>query len=174
MMLLSTLTVRQDTASLSLLAPNVILASTVSALSRTANGAHPSKPKRKLCEQTSNRYRSMSPFTRCESIQIVCQHSNAYNRCIHPSKLPTPKKTRFLTLASLSDGGCHLTFTWCSSHSGIRGNELAEVADKEGTIVEQEGVSHHYDSLTITHERLCRIYCEGGEKVNHDLESLQL
>ena len=50
------------------------------------------------------------------------------------------------TLASPTDRGSHLTFTWCHSQSGIRGNELTEVAAKEGTTVEQEGVSHHYDS----------------------------
>ena len=56
---------------------------------------------------------------------------------------------------------------------------------KEGTTVEQEGDSHHYDSAKaamrpstkeppITHERLRHIYGEGGEKVNRKLESLQL
>ena len=82
--------------------PHVTLASTVSALSRPENGARPSNPKRKLCEQPTNWYSRMSPFIRCASFQIVCQHSNAYKICIHPSKLPTRMKTRFLTLWLLS------------------------------------------------------------------------
>ena len=59
------------------------------------------------------------------------------------------------------------------------------MAAKEGITVEQEGVSHHYDSakaairqatkeLRITHVRLCSIYGKRGEKVNHKLESQQL
>ena len=49
-------------------------------------------------------------------------------------------------LASHTKRGCHLTFTCCPSHSGVRGNELADMAAKQGTTVEQEGVNHHYDS----------------------------
>ena len=74
--------------------PNVHRQSTT----RPANGAHSSKPKRKLCKQPSSWYRRMSPSTRCASLQIVCQHSYAKKICIHPSELPTPMKTRFLTL----------------------------------------------------------------------------
>ena len=42
--------------------------------------------------------------------------------------------------------GYHLSFSWCPIYSEIRGNYLADVAAKERTTVEQEGVSHHYDS----------------------------
>ena len=88
-------------------------------------------------------------------------------------------------LASHTDRACYFTFTQCPSHSGIRVNELADVATKEGTTVEQEGVSHHHKSAKaairpvtkkppITHERLRRIYGERGEKVNHKLKSQQL
>ena len=56
---------------------------------------------------------------------------------------------------------------------------------KEGTTVEQKGVSHHYDSVKaamrqatkeppVANKRLGRIYGKGVEKVNHKLESLQL
>ena len=51
-------------------------------------------------------------------------------------------------LALLTNIGCRPTFTWCPSHSGVCSNELAYVAAKEGTTVEQEGVSHHYDLPT--------------------------
>ena len=74
------------------LAPHVTLQSTVSAPYRPANGAHPSKPKRKLSERPSYLYRRMSPSTRCASFQIVRQHPKAYKICIHPSKLPTLMK----------------------------------------------------------------------------------
>ena len=57
------------------------------------------------------------------------------------------------------------------------------MAAKEGTTVEQEGVSHHYDSAKapirqatkeppITHEHLRHIYGKRGEKANHKMESL--
>ena len=65
-------------------------------------------------------------------------------------------------LAVLTEGKCHLTFTRCPSHSGVCGNELTDVAAKEGATAEQQGVSHHYDSAKatkephITHERLWR------------------
>ena len=56
-------------------------------------------------------------------------------------------KTRFSTfLSCLKREGGHLTVTWCPSHSGVRGNELADVAAIEWTTVEEEGKSHHYDS----------------------------
>ena len=75
----STLTVQQHMATQTAVAASLspmTLGSTVSALSRPANGARPSKPMRKLCYQPSNWYRRMSPSTRCTSFQIVCQHSN--------------------------------------------------------------------------------------------------
>ena len=51
--------------------PRVTLELTVSALSWLANGARPSRPKRKLCEQPSSWYRRMPPSIRCASFQIV-------------------------------------------------------------------------------------------------------
>ena len=86
-----------------------------------------------------------------------------------------------VALASLANNGRHLTYTWCPSHHGIHGNELADVAAKERTTVEQEGVSHHHDSARaairqatkeppIINERLRHIYGERGDKVNHKLE----
>ena len=99
---LSILTVQQHmagqtavAASLSPMAQGTV-ESTVSALSGPENCARPSKPKRKLCEQLTNWYRRMSPSTRCASFQIVCQRCNAHKICIHPSKLQTLMKTRFL------------------------------------------------------------------------------
>ena len=105
---------------------------------------------------------------------------------LHPSKQVANSDENVIldTLSSPTDRGCHLTFTWCSSHSGICGSELADLDAKEVTTVVQEGVSH-YDSVKtsiqqatkepcIAHERLRRIYGEIGEKVGHKLESLQL
>ena len=40
-------------------------------------------------------------------------------------------------LASHTNRECHVTFTWYRSHSGICGNELADVAVNEETAVEQ-------------------------------------
>ena len=118
--------------------PQVTLASTVSTLSRPTNGARPYKPKRKLCQQPSNWIRRMSPSTRCASFQIVCQHSSACNISTHPDMSPMPTKARFSSPTSLS---YHLTFTCRHGHSGVRRNELADVATKEGTTLEQEKVS---------------------------------
>ena len=66
----------------------------------------------------------------------------------HPSQqvANSDEKKIINALASHTKRGCHLTFTWCPNDSGIRGNELADVAAKGGTTVEQEGVSHHYNS----------------------------
>ena len=47
-------------------------------------------------------------------------------------------------LASHTERRCHLTFTWSLSHSGVCSNELADMGAKEGTTVEQEGVSRYY------------------------------
>ena len=60
---------------------------------------------------------------------------------LHPSQQVTNYNENEIhdAFASLTDRGCHLIFTWCLSHSGIRGNGLADVAAKEGTTVEQEG-----------------------------------
>ena len=88
-------------------------------------------------------------------------------------------------LVSHTDTGCHLTLSWCPIHSGIRGNELADVAAKEGTTVEHEGVSQHNNSAItavrqatkeprIIDKRLRRIFRDVGENVNHNLESIQL
>ena len=76
-------------------------------------------------------------------------------------------------LISHTERECHLTVTWCPSHSGVGSNELADEVAEEGTTVEQEGVSHHYDSAKttkqppITHKRLCHIYDKRGENVKH-------
>ena len=38
-------------------------------------------------------------------------------------------------LASITDGGFHLTFICCPSHSGVRGNELADLAINQSSSV---------------------------------------
>ena len=76
---------------------------------------------------------------------------------------------------------CHLTFTFCASHCGFHGNELADEAAKKGTTVDLED-NHHCESAMrqatkeppITRMRLCRINGERGKKVNNMFESLQL
>ena len=110
-------------------------------------------------------------------VRIVSDGMSALQRIqnLHPSyKVAKSDENEILvTLASPTDRGCHLTFTWCHSHFGINGSELADVATKEGTTVGQEGVSHHYDSAKavmrqatkeppITYEHPRRIYGERG------------
>ena len=67
---------------------------------------------------------------------------------LHPSQqvANSDKKEIVDAQASHTERRCHLTFTWCPSHPGVRGNELAGVAPKEVTTEEQEGESYHYDS----------------------------
>ena len=106
---------------------------------------------------------------------------------LYPSKhvANSEKNVLLYTLASLTEWGCHLTFTLCPCHYGLSGSELAEMAAKEGTTVEQEGENHHYDSAkaamrqatmepSITHECLRGIYGKRGERINNKLEGLQL
>ena len=90
-------------------APQVTLESTVSVISWPTNGARPSKPKRKLCEQPPNWHRRMSPSSMCALFQIVCQHSNTYKICIHPSKLPTQMMTIFLRPRLPTEGAISLS-----------------------------------------------------------------
>ena len=105
-------------------------------------------------------------------VRIVSDSMSTLQRIqnLHPSQQVANSNENGIldTLASLTNRGCHLTFTWCPGYSGIRSNESADVAAKEGTTVEQEGVSLYYDSAKeairhmtkeppITHERLHRI-----------------
>ena len=46
-------------------------------------------------------------------------------------------------LTSLADSGRHLNLTRCPSHFAIRGKQLTDEADNEGTTVEQGGVCYH-------------------------------
>ena len=158
--------------------------STVSALSRPANVACPSKPRRKLCKQSSHWYRRMSPK--------VYIFSNSMSKLQHILNLHPSQQVANCDVseilgarASLATRRCHLTFKWCHGHSGVCSNKLADVAAEEGITVEQGGDSHHYDSANavirqatkeapITHEHLRHIYVKRGEKVKHKLESLQL
>ena len=66
------------------------------------------------------------------------------------------------TIASLTNRCCHSTFSWCPSYSGVRDNELADVADNEGTTVEQEGVSQHYDSAITAIRRATKAPITGS------------
>ena len=63
----------------------------------------------------------------------------------------------------------------CPGPFEIHANELADMAAREGTIVEQEEVSHHYDSAKVaiqrttmeppvTHECRHHIYGEEDKK----------
>ena len=81
-------------------------------------------------------------------------------------------------LASPTERGCNLTFICCHHHSGVRSNELADMAVKEGTSLEQKEVSHHYVSVKatlqqatkeppITYECLCHVYGKRDKKENH-------
>ena len=62
---------------------------------------------------------------------------------LHPSQqVANSDENEILSaLAAPTERKYHLIFTWCPSHSGVHGNELADT-----TTVEQEGESHHYDS----------------------------
>ena len=53
-------------------------------------------------------------------------------------------------LHTLNDKGCQVAFTWCPSHCGVAGNELADVKAKERTTVNQSSVGHYYDSAKAT------------------------
>ena len=84
-------------------------------------------------------------------------------------------------LSSLNERGCRLTFTWCPSHSGVPGNELADAHAKQGGQLPQTNVACHFESVKsvirrnlrgkgISHERTRRIYGEYGEQINRPAE----
>ena len=84
-------------------------------------------------------------------------------------------------LASIWKNGCKVTFTWCPSHCGIRGNELADEAAKQGAQMDQNLATWHYESAkaairratigkAFEHERMRAVSGERGEKVNQLLE----
>ena len=144
--------------------PQITLESVVSELYRPANCARSAKSKRKQCKHPSNWHRRMSIYI------YIYINTPTHTKCASTQQVDNSNEI-LDALASRTEGGCHLTFTWCPSHSGIYSNQLADVAAMEGTTVEQEGVGHHYDSVKaailqatkeppITHERQCRI---GGE-----------
>ena len=104
-------------------------------------------------------------------------------QAIHPSaKLESEdERQTLLTLHELHSGGCSLTFTWCPSHCGIEGNEMADEAAKEGSTADQTGCCWFYSSakaairrLTrtrpISHPRIRAVYGERGEKVDRKAE----
>ena len=83
------------------------------------------------------------------SLHKVCMVSDSMStfQCVqnlHPSQqVANSVESEILdALASPTNNRCHPTFTWCPSHSCIRGNEIGDVAAKEGTTVEQDRVSH--------------------------------
>ena len=89
---------------------------------------------------------------------------------LHPSQQLASSDENYIldALVSLSERGCHLTFTWCPSHSSVRGGDLADMVAKERTTVKQEEENQHYDSARaairqankeppIAHEYLRRI-----------------
>ena len=56
-------------------------------------------------------------------------------------------KTNILnSRAALHDEGWQITITWCPSHSGVVGNEMADEQARKGAEANQEYVRHHYDS----------------------------
>ena len=74
-----------------------------------------------------------------------------------------------------------VTFTWCPSHCGVIGNEMADTKAKDGASLPQTDVDCHYDSTkaeirrrtrgaAIQHERIRRIYGERGEKIHRKAE----
>ena len=116
-------------------------------------------------------------------LRIVSDSMQRFQRIqnLHPSR----QVANLYAMALLTEKECHLTFTWCPSHSGVRDDELADVEAKEGTNVEQEGVSYYYDSVKVTkrrarkessiaHVRLRRINGDKGKKVDYMHEDMKL
>ena len=145
---------------------------TLSVLFLLANGACPSKPKRKLCKWPINWYRRIFHYTRCASFRTVCQHSSTYKICTHPNRLLSPTKTRFSTLWPyiLRESAISLSHVALAILGSV--GMLADVVAKEDTTVKQ-GVRHLYELAKMatqcatmapptTHDRLCLIYGKRG------------
>ena len=52
-------------------------------------------------------------------------------------------------IVALHDEGHQITFTWCPSHSGVVGNEMADEQALKGAAANQ-GVRYNYDSVKGT------------------------
>ena len=81
----------------------------------------------------------------------------------------------------LTARSCQVTFTWCSSHCGITGYELADAQAKKGADADQTDVDHHYTTAKAMIRRATRgglashkltqwIYVDRGSKVNRTKE----
>ena len=105
-------------------------------------------------------------------VRIVSDSMSTLQRIqnLHPSQqVANSDEIEILeALALPTEGGCNLSFTWCPCHHGVRSNELADEATKEGTTVEQEeeniiksaksAIWQAIKEPPINHERLRRIY----------------
>ena len=92
------------------------------------------------------------------------------------------KSDILISLVALHDEWHQIAFTWCPSHCGVVGNEIADKQVRKGAAANQEGVQHQYNSAKpairhvtsmrkISHERICRVYGAKGEKLDHRDES---
>ena len=97
----------------------------------------------------------------------------------HPSNPCQDNDERVILqiFSALSARSCQVTFTWCLSHCGIIGNELADIQARLGTDLDQHDGVHHYDTAKAEirrrtrggpalHKRTQQIYGDGGSKIN--------
>ena len=57
---------------------------------------------------------------------------------LHPSKqvVISDEKEILDALASLTEGGCHFTFSWCPSYSVVRGTMKSDIPEIEAPVDE--------------------------------------
>ena len=81
------------------------------------------------------------------------------------------------TLSMLMARSCQVTFTWCSGHCGITGNELADAQAKKGAVADQTDyttakalIRRSTRGGPASHKLTQRIYGDRGSKVNRKKE----
>ena len=109
-----------------------------------------------------------------DSLSVLLRLQN-----LHPSE-PIPdndERDIMMLLSEVTCRGCQLTFTWCPSHCGVIGNELADRQAKDGALKPQSEAASSYKSAKSVirrmtrgeppkHERTRRVYGDHGEKIN--------
>ena len=121
-----------------------------------------------------------------KTVRLVSDSKSALERlqALHPAMTLESEDERqlLISLHNLHEMGLKLTFTWCPSHCGVPGNELADASAKEGTKMQQPASGWFYSSAKavirrlnkskcILNDRIRAIYGDRGEKLDWKVEN---